>query len=95
MTSRRRQSAAFPNVARSVHDLEFTWQTFGRDFLPYGVARNAATLNAALRYSTEQFLSARPVALDELFVPETLALFDGNGSEGAQEGSVSVGSLNQ
>lgn len=79
----------------SVHDLEFTWQTFGRDFLPYGVARNAATLNAALRYSTEQFLSARPVALDELFVPETLALFDGDSSTGAQEGSVSVSSFNQ
>jgi 4,5-dihydroxyphthalate decarboxylase len=60
----------------SVHDLEFTWETFGRDFLPYGVARNAPTLNSALRYSTEQFLSARPVKLDELFLPETLPVFD-------------------
>ncbi|MEA2488256.1 MAG: 4,5-dihydroxyphthalate decarboxylase [Acidobacteriota bacterium] len=60
----------------SVHDLEFTWETFGRDFLPYGVTRNAPTLNSALRYSTEQFLSARPVKLDELFLPETLPVFD-------------------
>ncbi|MEA2650742.1 MAG: hypothetical protein QOI85_463, partial [Chloroflexota bacterium] len=34
------------------------------------------TLNSALRYSTEQFLSARPVKLDELFLPETLPVFD-------------------
>jgi 4,5-dihydroxyphthalate decarboxylase len=60
----------------SIHDLEFTWETFGRDFLPYGVTRNEPTLKSALRYSTEQFLSARPVMLDELFLPETLPVFD-------------------
>lgn len=60
----------------SVHDLELTWEIFGRDFLPYGVTRNTPTLSAALRYSTEQFLSARPVGLDELFLPETLPVFD-------------------
>jgi 4,5-dihydroxyphthalate decarboxylase len=54
----------------SIHDLEFTWETFGKDFLPYGVERNAATLNAALRYSVEQYLSDRPVSLDELFVTD-------------------------
>lgn len=60
----------------SIHDLEFTWKTFGRDFLPYGVTRNEPTLSSALRYSTEQFLSARPVGLDELFLPEALPVFD-------------------
>jgi 4,5-dihydroxyphthalate decarboxylase len=60
----------------SVHDLEFAWANFGRDFLPYGVTRNEPTLKSALRYSTEQFLSARPVKVEELFLPEAVSVFD-------------------
>jgi 4,5-dihydroxyphthalate decarboxylase len=44
----------------------------GEDFWPYGVEANRATLEAAVRYSFEQGLSERPVAVEELFVPSTL-----------------------
>ncbi|MBS7700136.1 MULTISPECIES: hypothetical protein [unclassified Chelatococcus] len=48
---------------------------FGQDFWPYGVARNTVTLTKFLTYCQEQGVSHRPVALDELFAPETVGLF--------------------
>jgi 4,5-dihydroxyphthalate decarboxylase len=38
----------------------------------YGVAANRPTLEAAVQYSYEQGLSARRLAVEELFAPETL-----------------------
>ena len=43
---------------------------------PYGVAENRKELDAAVRYSQEQFLCARRLSMEELFVPETLDLPD-------------------
>jgi 4,5-dihydroxyphthalate decarboxylase len=42
---------------------------FGPDPWPYGVARNARTLEAFLDFCVEQGVGPRRVALDELFVP--------------------------
>ncbi|MQB01054.1 MAG: ABC transporter substrate-binding protein [Actinobacteria bacterium] len=53
-------------------ELESTIEHFGTDFWPYGIARNQATLQAALRYSHEQGLSARKVELDEMFAPSAV-----------------------
>jgi 4,5-dihydroxyphthalate decarboxylase len=47
----------------------------GRDFWPYGLARNHATLATFLRYSHEQGLSPRLLAPEQLFAPETLEAF--------------------
>lgn len=45
----------------------------GRDFWPYGVEENRKTLEAFLRYHFSQGLSERRLAIDEIFVPSTLA----------------------
>jgi len=45
--------------------------TLGEDFWSYGVAGNEATLRAFLRHHHAQGLSARDMALDELFDPTT------------------------
>lgn len=45
---------------------------FGGDAFPYGVPANRETLEAAARYSQEQGLAPREVAVDELFAPEVL-----------------------
>jgi len=47
---------------------------FGPDFWPYGVEANRKSLEALVTYSYEQGLSERPVAVEELFAPETLGL---------------------
>jgi len=44
---------------------------WGEDFWSYGVAGNRATLEAFLRHHFSQGLSARQVAVDELFHPST------------------------
>ncbi|HET7525411.1 MAG TPA: ABC transporter substrate-binding protein [Burkholderiaceae bacterium] len=46
-------------------------ETLGDDFWSYGVAGNEATLRAFLRHHHLQGLSARELALDELFDPTT------------------------
>lgn len=56
-------------------DLEYAQQVMGADLYPYGVKRNAPTLEAATLYSYEQGLTARQFAVSELFAPETLDLF--------------------
>lgn len=53
-------------------DLEEIHRIMGRDFWPYGFAENKKALEAAVRYSHEQGLSKRKLAIEELFVPATL-----------------------
>ncbi len=57
-------------------DLEYARQVLGRDVYPYGVKNNLSTLEAAALYSNEQGLTRRQFAVEELFAPETLDLFD-------------------
>lgn len=59
----------------SNHNVEETTSLFGADFWPYGVEANKATLEAALRYSHEQGLSARKVSLEELFASNSVDAF--------------------
>jgi 4,5-dihydroxyphthalate decarboxylase len=56
-------------------DLEFAKQVFGEDIYSYGVKQNLPTLEAATLFAYEQGLTARRLAVDELFAPETLGLF--------------------
>ncbi len=44
----------------------------GRDWFPYGIAPNQPSLEALLQYTHEQGLSARRLAIEELFAPSTL-----------------------
>ena len=50
-------------------ELESTERVMGRDFWSYGVEANRATLEAMARYSFEQHLSVRRVAVEEMFAP--------------------------
>lgn len=49
------------------YEVERTYATMGTDYWPYGVESNMATLEAAVRYSFEQGLSARKVEVAELY----------------------------
>jgi len=42
----------------------------GEDFWPYGLEKNRKPLEAALRYSFSQGLSARKLTIEEAFVPD-------------------------
>jgi 4,5-dihydroxyphthalate decarboxylase len=42
---------------------------FGGDAWPYGIVANRPTLDALVQYMVEQHFIARPIALDDLFVP--------------------------
>ena len=53
-------------------ELEEIHRVMGHDFWPYGFAENRKALEAAVRYSHEQGLSKRKLAIEELFVPATL-----------------------
>ena len=55
--------------------LEETRTLMGEDFWPYGLARNAHTLETFLRYSFEQGLAKRALKPTELFAPESLETF--------------------
>jgi 4,5-dihydroxyphthalate decarboxylase len=57
-------------------DIAETWHAFGGDPYPNGVAANRPTMEAAVRFSHEQGLSARPVAVEELFAPEAVEYFE-------------------
>ncbi len=48
---------------------------FGADFWAYGVEANRKPLEAAVRWSYEQGLSARRLSVEELFAPQSLASF--------------------
>lgn len=52
--------------------LDETFADFGRDWWPYGISRNRATLEAATRYSYAQGLSGRKLAIEELFAERAL-----------------------
>jgi len=43
----------------------------GEDFWPYGIAPNRPTLEAFVQYAHEQGITARRLAVEELFAPET------------------------
>ena len=53
-------------------ELAETKAVLGADFWPYGVNANRATLEALCRYSYDQSLAARHVAVDELFTDTLL-----------------------
>jgi 4,5-dihydroxyphthalate decarboxylase len=55
-------------------ELAATRAVMGEDFWPYGIENNRPTLEAVTRWSFEQHLSPRKLAVEELFAPETLAL---------------------
>jgi 4,5-dihydroxyphthalate decarboxylase len=59
-----------PWIAQEVAE---TRALMGDDFWPYGVEPNRATLEALARYSFEQGLSVRRLAVEEMFVPATLS----------------------
>jgi 4,5-dihydroxyphthalate decarboxylase len=58
-----------------IPDLEEAMQLMGPDPWPYGVPANRATLEAMCQYAQEQGLTARRVAVDELFAPNTYEAF--------------------
>ncbi len=53
-------------------ELAETKAVMGEDFWSYGVAPNRGTLEAMVRYASEQGVAARALDVDELFVPSTL-----------------------
>jgi 4,5-dihydroxyphthalate decarboxylase len=55
-----------------VAEVEATERIMGTDFWPYGVAANRKTLEAMARYSHEQGLAVRRLAVEEMFAPGTL-----------------------
>jgi 4,5-dihydroxyphthalate decarboxylase len=55
-------------------ELDATRAVMGDDFWPYGIEKNRRTLEAATRWSFEQHLSPKKLAVEELFAPETLGV---------------------
>jgi 4,5-dihydroxyphthalate decarboxylase len=53
-------------------EFDATRELMGDDFWSYGVERNRRTLELMARYSYEQGLAVRPLAVEEMFVPSTL-----------------------
>ncbi len=58
-------------------DLRRAQSVMGPDVWPYGVSESHLELNAMVRWSVEQGLSARKIELEELFAPGTLHGFQG------------------
>jgi 4,5-dihydroxyphthalate decarboxylase len=52
-----------------IDDVEEIDRVFGGDAFPYGIAANRPTLEALVAYMVEQHFIARPIAIEELFVP--------------------------
>jgi 4,5-dihydroxyphthalate decarboxylase len=70
--ARMAEAAANPYMVPWLADeLERTRSLLGRDFWPYGLNPNRATLEVFLRYAHEQGLTSRRLEADELFAPET------------------------
>jgi 4,5-dihydroxyphthalate decarboxylase len=57
-----------------VHEYDRVRTFMGEDFWPYGAHENKHTLETLARYSFEQGLSVRQVALDEMFAKPTYDL---------------------
>ena len=55
-----------------IAEVESTQALMGQDYWPYGLERNRAALETLVRYSCEQGLAQRSVAIEELFAPSTL-----------------------
>src|SRR5438132_6415951 len=55
-----------------IAEVESTQALMGEDYWPYGLERNRAALETLVRYSSEQGLAQRGVAIEELFAPSTL-----------------------
>jgi 4,5-dihydroxyphthalate decarboxylase len=53
-------------------EFDATREVMGNEFWPYGVAQNRKTLELMARYSHEQGLAVRLVAVEEMFPPSTL-----------------------
>ena len=47
-------------------------EVLGPDIFPYGVEASRPTLEAAIRYGTEQYMSVRPITIEEMFPENTL-----------------------
>jgi 4,5-dihydroxyphthalate decarboxylase len=58
--------AMLPWMLAEIDEIE---QVFGGDPWPYGIEPNRPTLEALVRYMGEQSLIAKPLAVDDLFVP--------------------------
>jgi len=72
-TSSYNERAALYVTLPWIHsEVDRTISLMGNDWWPYGVDRNRKTLETFLRYHHEQGLSAKPMALEDLFAPETL-----------------------
>lgn len=56
-------------------EVELLQSLFGSDWWPYGIEPNSHVLETLLRYMGEQGLLERPVALEELFSPNTAGEF--------------------
>jgi 4,5-dihydroxyphthalate decarboxylase len=52
-----------------IDDIEEIDRLFGGDAFPYGIEANRPTLEALVQYMVEQHFIARPIPLEELFVP--------------------------
>jgi 4,5-dihydroxyphthalate decarboxylase len=52
--------------------LEEEQEIIGPDWFPYGIAQNRPSIEALLQYTHEHGLTARRVALEELFAPSTM-----------------------
>ncbi|MBI2468867.1 MAG: hypothetical protein HYV62_13825 [Candidatus Rokubacteria bacterium] len=59
----------------AIAEYEEARRLMGNDFWPYGLEANRTVLETFVRYASEQGVAARPVAVDELFAPETLDTF--------------------
>ena len=53
-------------------EVEETVALMGEDYWPYGIERNVKSIETMARYSHEQGLSRRRLAIEDLFAPETL-----------------------
>jgi 4,5-dihydroxyphthalate decarboxylase len=52
-----------------IEDVEEIDELFGGDAFPYGIEPNRLTLQALVGYMVEQHFIARPIAIEDLFVP--------------------------
>jgi len=52
-----------------IDDVEEIDELFGGDAFPYGIEANRPTLQALVAYMVEQHFIARPVPIEDLFVP--------------------------
>jgi 4,5-dihydroxyphthalate decarboxylase len=55
-----------------IAEVESTIALMGNDYWPYGVEPNRRAIETLVRYSCEQGLAERSVAIEELFAPSTL-----------------------